>query len=498
MKIKILNSLLLFLFCMTVQSQNVGDPGVTPDPSKYDSNYPQMDRWANAGVVGGIPFTNATYFAKTSTLDGSANNKKSSDINAAITSLSNSLVAGEKGLLTLKNGDYTIDVKVTMKSNVSIIGESRTGVICTITMASGDGFYFDNVQNCGIYSLTIQGSWGVPQYSWTYGVPNNGDTGITSTNISVKLKNGANNCWLDKVTILNSATHPLRCNANQNTFRDLIVDGVHNKGGGAEGYFFITGADNLITRCQMTHLRHFTIQNPAAQYNVVYDNDFNQEVSFHVNDGGNNLIENNRIILPSDMPPLAPGEIGLNEGAETQTDGPYYFAIMGPWSSQHSISAFPNYIFKNTCVQNNHTEGSSTPWSDSNTVYTGPVKLGKTLSDRITNFPDNGLGAPTGSTLYAIKGTSLSVENPLLDDIDSEAIVIYPNPVSNILTVSASRKIKSLKIIDLTGKHLKSFILDKAVLKKEILLNSSLDHGVYFLVVDLETGERETRRFVKQ
>ncbi|MGA9637736.1 Ig-like domain-containing protein [Flavobacterium sp.] len=392
---KITTLLLLTLTVGQLYAQlRIGDPGVTVDQSKFDSDYPQMSRWANAGVNGGIPFINS--YNKTASISPG----NSSAINAAITSMSNSLSTGQKGLITLTNGTYTINAAVVMKSNVSLIGESRTGVICSITMTSGDAFSFNNVQNCGIYKLTIQGSWSQPTYNWNYSLDANRE--FSNSNISVRLKNGTTNCWLDKVTILNSANDPMRCPADHNTFRDLIVDGCKRKAGGAEGYFFIQGRDNLITACQITHIRHISLQGGNVEYNVVYDNDFRQEVSFHSGDAGNNLIANNRITLPVDMPPVAPGDADAVTPVEARNNKPDYFAIMGPWSTQHTNSANPNFIYKNKCVQDNHNFGSRTPWSDDSKVYYGPKKLGLTIQERIDNFPEYGPGAPSGGTLYAV------------------------------------------------------------------------------------------------
>ncbi|MFB9057036.1 DUF5018 domain-containing protein [Mariniflexile ostreae] len=371
----------------------VGDPGVQIDQSKFDENYPQMSRWAKAGVEGGIPFIDS--FEKTSSIMPG----NSESINAAISSLSAVLENGEKGLITLKEGMYTIDASVIMKSNVSLIGESRDGVVCSISMNGGDAFSFNNVQKCGLYNLTITGSWSEPKYNWNYGIPQNRE--FTNDNISVRLKSGTKNCWLDNVQILNSARDPLRCPADHNTFRNLIIDGCKRKSGGAEGYFFIQGRDNLITGCQVTRIRHISLQGDNVEYNVVYNNDFRQEISFHSGDNGNNLIEFNRITLPSDMPPIEAGETGPYP--ETENGKPIYFAIMGPWSTQHTNSANPNFIYRNDCKQFNHNYGTNTPWSNANQVYFGPEKLGLSIQERIDNFPEYDKGVPSGGTLYAVK-----------------------------------------------------------------------------------------------
>ena len=371
----------------------VGDPSVTPDESLLDPNYPQMSRWARAGVAGGIPYIHS--FDKTTAIDAG----NSSDINAAIQAMANTLTNNEKGLITLRNGTYVIDASVQMKTNVSLIGESRAGVVCSITMNGGNAFAFENVSYCGIYNLTIKGSWPEPKYNWNYGIDENRE--FTNDNISVRLRAETKNCWLDKVTILNSAKDPLRVAAAHNTFRDLIVDGCKRKAGGAEGYFFVQGPDNLVTGCQITHIRHISLQGSNVEYNVVFGNNFRQEISFHSGDNGNNLIENNTITLPEDMPPIEAGETGPYP--ETENGKPIYFAIMGPWSTQHTNSAFPNFIYKNKCIQLNHDYGPKQPWSNDSKVYFGPKQLGLSIQERIDNFPEYNRPVPQGGTLYAIK-----------------------------------------------------------------------------------------------
>ena len=363
-----------------------GDPGVSFDSSKYDNRYPQMREWQKAGVRGGIPFLNQVKIVKTLN-----SNIRSRDINAAIQEASRE---GEHVGILLKNGTYNINESIVMKSNVSLIGESRDGVKCIITMNRGSGFYFNEIKNSGIYRLTIQGSWGKPKYDWNYGISAN-DELPDNDNISVKFRRSTD-CWLDKVNIYDSGKDPVRVPSNHITLRDLKVDGAHKKSGGAQGYFFIQGAYNLITGCQVAHLRHISLQGGNVKYNVVYDNDFKQEVSFHSGDRGNNLIENNRITLPKDMPN---SKADTPNAAYNSNREPNYFAIMGPWSVQHDLSEKPNFIFNNQCLELNHQGG--TPWSDPNVLYKGPKEVKP--RNPLTNFPAQPQSArPKGNTLYPI------------------------------------------------------------------------------------------------
>ncbi|SIS86339.1 Por secretion system C-terminal sorting domain-containing protein [Zobellia uliginosa] len=380
----------LFLLMCTVYHVSaqlrVGDPGVTFDAGKYDSRYPQMKEWQKAGVRGGIPFLKDVKVVKilTSGADSEAINKAIVDA-----SKTSGLVA-----VLLKNGTYSIDQRVVMKSNVSLIGESRTGVKCIIKMNNGDAFSFYKVKKSGIYTLTIQGSWGKPKYDWNYSLDAN-DELKNNDNISVKF-NKSEDCWLDKVDIINCAKDPVRVPSNHITLRDLRVDGAHKKAGGAQGYFFIQGAYNLVTGCKVTRLRHISLQGGNVEYNVVYDNDFRQEVSFHSGDKGNNLIENNRITLPYDMPN---SKADTPNAAYNSNKEPNYYAIMGPWSIQHENSEKPNFIFKNKCLEENH--GNKKPWSDPNLLYKGPKEVKP--ADPATNFPALPRSlTPSGGTLYPI------------------------------------------------------------------------------------------------
>ncbi|WP_027395475.1 carbohydrate-binding protein [Aquimarina latercula] len=386
---KTIGSMLFLLIFITTQLEaqlRVGDPGVTFDSEKFDNRYQQMKEWEKAGVRGGIPFLKDIKIVKTLT-----NGADSDAINRAIEDASkqNGLVA-----VFLKNGTYNINKRVSMKSNVSLIGESREGVKCIIRMNSSNAFSFYKVSKSGIYTLTIEGSWGKPKYDWNYSLSAN-DELRGNDNISVKF-NDSPDCWLDKVNIINSARDPVRVPSNHVTLRDLMVDGAHKKAGGAQGYFFIQGAYNLITGCKVTRLRHISLQGSNVEYNVVYDNDFRQEVSFHSGDNGNNLIENNRITLPRDMPN---SKADTPNAAYNNRNEPNYYAIMGPWSIQHQNSKKPNFIYKNNCLEENHN--NIKPWSDPNLLYKGPREVKP--SNPATNFPAlSASESPKGGTLYPV------------------------------------------------------------------------------------------------
>jgi hypothetical protein len=174
------------------------------------------------------------------------------------------------------------------------------------------------------------------------------------------------NCWLDGVNLINALTHPIYNEGHHITFRDLVIDGAFNKDGGCQGYFFLGGHHCLVTGCHVSRLRHISLQGEEVMYHVLYDNDFNQEISFHCNDGGNNLIENNRITTPVYM----------------TSD---YVPIMGPWSTKHAHSRQPNYVYHNDCRCPNN--GDKRIYADDR-LYIGPFRClsGATFEQHVGNF----------------------------------------------------------------------------------------------------------------
>lgn len=364
---------------------NVGGPKMSFDMGKMDPNFPQMEHWITAGVEGGVPDLKSDKKRVKATFTPATFSEKA--LNAKIKELS----SAEGGVILLKDGAYTASSKINMASRVTVMGESQDGVVITIDpsfKASADGrdfsfFLFGDIEFAGLRNLTIKGGWlnedggNYPKHPWN-------DKAIDELPevkvVSVKISNEAENCFVDQLSIINCALHPILAMGDHCTVRNCYMDGAFKKGGGCQGYFFIGGSYNLVTGNFVTHIRHISLQTPRSFYNVVYDNLFYQEVSFHTADGGNNLIEANRIILPEDMPAK-------------------YHAIMGPWASFHKVSAHPNYLYNNSCLELNH--GGLTPWSESGVLYDGPYFVRP--ADHKTNFGHRKGAQPIGGTLYPVK-----------------------------------------------------------------------------------------------
>ncbi|CAN8067226.1 unnamed protein product [Agarophyton chilense] len=344
-------------------------------------SFPQMKRWSEAGTRNEIP--DLSNIEADAVLSGGSSKEINEKINELVLDLENN--GGQTRVLLLKDGTYDINDRVRMKSNILLKGESRDGVRCLVNMTSRSAFYMYNIENSGLFRMTIIGTWGRPKYKWSTGNNKENEELPGNDNVSVYFSKLSRDCWIDNVNILDSADFPLHCAGEHITMRNIEVKRVHNKHGGFHGYWVILGRDNLVTRSKATQLRHISIQGDRAEYNVFFNNDLRQEISFHVGDLGNNLIAHNRITLPKGMP--------NGEG-----DRPDYRAIMGPWSEIHERSKMVNFLHKNRLLERNH--GDEKRMTDDQ-VYLGPIFDTSRGELQTENFSPSKI-MPSGGELYPI------------------------------------------------------------------------------------------------
>ncbi|UQB70493.1 T9SS type A sorting domain-containing protein [Epilithonimonas zeae] len=81
-----------------------------------------------------------------------------------------------------------------------------------------------------------------------------------------------------------------------------------------------------------------------------------------------------------------------------------------------------------------------------------------------------------------------------VNDIETESISLYPNPVHHTLNVSSKKQIKEISILSLTGQTLLSSIQPK----NHQMDVSSLASGIYLVNVKLENGVLQTFKMIKK
>lgn len=330
---------------VAVRNRRIGDPGVTFDAGKMDPGFPQMLVWRDAGVQGGVPYRESCPILKVITATNSTG------INAAIAEIATPATSLAGGGILLREGSYTIDAKVRMRSDVRLIGERRDGVVLNVAMVTQTSpqetavaIDFDHIRNAGLDNLTIRGTHGTPDQSVMENVKP--EFMVTSVNLYY-----ATNCWLDDLDIIDSGDHPVSSwRSTHVTVRGCTLDGAWNKGDGGRGYFQVQSDRFLIVYNRIRRLRHLALQKQYCEYNVVIRNFLEQDVNFHDDDNGNNLVEGNRSILPATL-------------------AANWHAMMGPWSVQHTTSRNDNFVFNNKCEERNN--GGAISFSDTGQVYVG-------------------------------------------------------------------------------------------------------------------------------
>ncbi|WP_075344062.1 T9SS type A sorting domain-containing protein [Tenacibaculum agarivorans] len=454
----------IFLFVVsnviTLTAQlNIGDPGVTFDNTKNDPKYPFMQEWQKSGVEGGVPLRNSIPIKK------ELNPTNSDGLQNAIDNLNTN---GEPSVILLKNGTYTIDKTIQLKSNVVLRGESRENVKLNVTIRyqrqrfeHKGALVLDDVEYVGIENLTMEY---IPEKAITIYDDRNVDRnkwcgdrcfgndpdGIKNMYVSfVMIEKKSENCWIDSCTLKNSGSNPININGNHNTFRNNFVDAAYNKGGGGAAYYAINGDYNLIVNERVRRIRHFAIQ-VGAKYNVVYDCDFEVDINFHNGDDGFNLIENNKI----------KSEQWRSWGA---------FASGGSQFG-HKSPGKNNIIFNNEVSGKNNSER----FSSVTKVF---------VFDQYSNPRELSPNPPSGGTFYPVvlDVTTLSTE----DLVKDTTVKIYPNPFTAEFTVKNMEENSVVQVFSINGR----LIVEKKIEEgnKIDLGNELRSRGIYFLRYNSQT-----------
>ena len=81
-----------------------------------------------------------------------------------------------------------------------------------------------------------------------------------------------------------------------------------------------------------------------------------------------------------------------------------------------------------------------------------------------------------------------------VDFSDASKAAVYPNPVSNVLTIHGDRTISGIKIFDVLGNQVFGSDENANTVQADF---SSYSKGIYFLTIFDETGS-DTRKIIRQ
>ena len=295
----------LIFFGLTLFAQSYGDKGWKLDSSLLDPRFPAMEEWAKAGVEGGIPDSISTPITARIT--------PKDDLQKAIDK-----VAISGGVLLCTAGEYKLTSPVYLRSGVILRGINKSSVVLK---PMGHGFFwrykgklrqgailFKGIENAGIENITIQyaavnfepNDKSSDTATWTIDVFHKRELRDTTLFVEQVWMHQSKNCWVQDCNILWSGSDPIRITLSGHiTCRRNFIDRCYNKNDGGMGYYNISNSRHvLVCNEKVKRIRHLAIQN-FSKYNVIIDNDLEVDVNFHDGDDGYNLVQGNRIKIPS-------------------------------------------------------------------------------------------------------------------------------------------------------------------------------------------------------
>ncbi|MCZ4694735.1 T9SS C-terminal target domain-containing protein [Ancylomarina euxinus] len=100
----------------------------------------------------------------------------------------------------------------------------------------------------------------------------------------------------------------------------------------------------------------------------------------------------------------------------------------------------------------------------------------------------------TGNKVYSAYSQPIDYSTGIEDVLDEE-LILYPNPVKDLLHLDNLKQVKRINLYSLTGKII---LYKQNPDSNEIIDLSFLSQGIYILVFDLYDGDQLTRKIIKQ
>jgi len=96
---------------------------------------------------------------------------------------------------------------------------------------------------------------------------------------------------------------------------------------------------------------------------------------------------------------------------------------------------------------------------------------------------------------YVIEYNSLLDTNDIYADSLKKSLV-YPNPVSDFVTIESKKRITGIRVTDASGRSLKSIPVNNGLSEK--IDFTELDNGIYFLEIDYQDKNSSSHKIIKK
>lgn len=136
-------------------------------------------------------------------------------------------------------------------------------------------------------------------------------------------------------------------------------------------------------------------------------------------------------------------------------------------------------------------EPSVSPWVGSITIPSTATSGKTRMRIRLQDYSIGGTESPCGNAGFGqVEDYTLNIGTLAVSEVSKDAVKVYPNPVVDVLNVDAADKVKSVQVIDLSGKVVASHTLN--AVKNQINLNK-LTPGVYVVNIETEKGTQSVK-----
>ncbi len=358
----------------------IGDAGSAPDPSRFDPAYPEMERWARAGVTGGVPYIERVV----------GRIGPDSDIKAAVAAAAGQVSQSNPGVLLLAAGDYPIPRELWLKPGLVLRGADRTQTFLISELNEMKAPYgvaethaIKMAARSALEDLTVYNRHVKEKDPSTY-VGKYDNPGAPCSGL-VKIPGSAADSWIQRCNLTHAGSNPISIDGDHITIRDCTIDQAYNKGGKGHGYLELGNAhDILFYNNTFKNIRHVSVMWKSS-YVVFYRCRFEVDLNYHDGLPHHNLVE----------------ECTFRPRRGHHWGSVCYGAM--PWQD---CGPGPRCLFWNNDMtgKNAGYGGTRVVWEIEDTTP-GYDAMGKKSPDRLEAGPP-----PKHGTLYAVTGEDIPLE----------------------------------------------------------------------------------------
>lgn len=284
-----------------------GGRNCRPDERLFDPAWPNMPRWAAAGVRGGVPEVPTV---RELTADCSED-----ELQAAL----DAVAAEGGGAVLLAAGHYVLTKPLRIGDGTVLRGFYLDAVKIELRMRDTfpgfgadyrpevAGIHLNGATGAGLEHLTVVFDESLPRpldFRHLEAPFEDNPRGADDLFVTSILLDTCTDCWVEACRVTDSGSTTIGVvRSTHCTVRYCEICGGHNRGGG-HSYFNVSRSEScLVAGCVMKDIRHLAIQNEEpdrpCRYNVVIGCDLETDINYHNGDSGHNLIEDCRIRIPS-------------------------------------------------------------------------------------------------------------------------------------------------------------------------------------------------------